>query len=99
MKRWYFSHHAIEAHVLCLGGIAVLTFAYFDGDKIRPREQFLYVIIFLALAYLALLGLIWWLSREEEIEKIKEILPPPDIRIRKRKQGRIAGVIFVTLGG
>jgi len=99
IKRFLMSGKAIQAHILCLSLIILLSISLWTGEA---QPDYVFGLLFVVIAYPVLLLLLWKTERLDEkaqIEHVVESITVPDKLRKKRYRWRritIYGTILVA---
>jgi Ca2+/Na+ antiporter len=94
LKRYLLSANAIQAHLLCIGLIVLLSISIWTGDA---QPDYKWGLLFTIVIYPVLLGLLWWndrLEEQEAIEHLIESFTEPERLRRKRRLWRRSSLVF-----
>jgi hypothetical protein len=87
-KRFLISFNAIQAHVLSLTLIVLLSVSLWNGEA---QPDYKWGLLFCIVAYPVVIGLLWWSERLDEqlaVEHVIESLTAPEKLRRKRRWWR-----------
>ncbi|QDT43661.1 hypothetical protein Pan241w_37630 [Gimesia alba] len=94
LKQFLLSSNAIQAHLLCLTLIVLLSLSIWEGNT---QPDYKWGLLFTIIVYPVLLGLLWWSDRLEEqeaVEHLIESITEPERLRRKRRVWRRGSLIF-----